>query len=144
MKNLAYIALVFISIMASCTTSKSATPTASAPSAALNDTVRIANEDLKYEVIIVDPGFSTWLYSKAHPRGYHSQSYLEIKNRQYVSEWNNRVTQPSRYNPDLYEMTINYDENINYGYEVNYLIYNYMIYFQNTFKQKLNGYVPIR
>jgi hypothetical protein len=34
-------------------------------------------------------------------------------------------------------MTINYDQNVDYGYEVNYLIYNYMVYFQNTFKQKL-------
>jgi hypothetical protein len=29
-------------------------------------------------------------------------------------------------------MTINYDQNVDYGYEVNYLIYNYMVYFQNT------------
>jgi hypothetical protein len=34
-------------------------------------------------------------------------------------------------------MTINYDPTVDYGYEVNYLIYNYMIYFQNTFNQKL-------
>jgi hypothetical protein len=39
-------------------------------------------------------------------------------------------------------MTINYDQNVDYGYEVNYLIYNYMVYFQNTFKQKTFGYVP--
>jgi hypothetical protein len=48
-------------------------------------------------------------------------------------EWN-RVLQPSlQWN--LYEMTINYNQNIDYGYEVNYLIYNYMVYFQNTYKQ---------
>jgi hypothetical protein len=33
-------------------------------------------------------------------------------------------------------MTINYNQNIDYGYEVNYLIYNYGL-FQNTYKQKL-------
>jgi hypothetical protein len=53
------------------------------------------------------------------------------------------VQQPYRYNPSLYEMTINYDFN-DYGYEVNYLIYNYMIYFQNTNKQTLFGNVPLR
>ncbi|HWS60647.1 MAG TPA: DUF6146 family protein [Flavobacterium sp.] len=109
-----------------------------------NDTIRIANDSLEYEVIIIDPGFSTWLVSRAYPRGYHSQSYMENKNIFYITEWNNRVLQPQRYNPNLYEMTINYDQNINYGYEVNYLIYNYMIYFQNTYNQRLYGYVPIR
>jgi hypothetical protein len=109
-----------------------------------NDTIRIANDSLEYEVIIIDPGFSTWLASRSFPRGYHSQSYMENKNILYITEWNNRVMQPQRYNPNLYEMTINYDRNINYGYEVNYLIYNYMIYFQNTFNQKLFGFVPIR
>jgi hypothetical protein len=109
-----------------------------------NDTVRIANDSLEYEVIIIDPGFSTWLASRSFPRGYHSQSYLENKNIFYVTEWNNRVIQPQRYNPNLYEMSINYDRNINYGYEVNYLIYNYMIYFQNTYNQRLYGFVPPR
>ncbi|RTY95237.1 DUF6146 family protein [Flavobacterium sp. GT3R68] len=145
MKNSVYIVLFIISILVGCTTSKTTTAAPSKPlTTTKSDTIRIANEELKYEVIIVDPGFSSWIYSKAHPRGYHSQSYLENKNRLYVSEWNNRVMQPSRYNPSLYEMNINYDYNVNYGYEVNYLIYNYMIYFQNTYKQKLSGYVPIR
>lgn len=109
-----------------------------------NDTIRIANDSLEYEVIIIDAGFSTWLASRSFPRGYHSQSFLENKNINYVTEWNNRVLQPQRYNSNLYEMSINYERNINYGYEVNYLIYNYMIYFQNTFKQNLFGYVPSR
>jgi hypothetical protein len=109
-----------------------------------NDTIRIANDSLEYEVIIIDSGFSSWLASRSFPRGYHSQSYMENKNYFYITEWNNRVLQPQRYNPNLYEMTINYDQNINYGYEVNYLIYNYMIYFQNTYNQRLYGYVPIK
>ncbi len=108
------------------------------------DTVRIANEELEYEVIIIDPGFNTWLVSMAYPRGYYSQSYLEAKNQFYVSEWNNRVMQPQRYNPNLYEMTIDYSPHIDYGYEVNYLLYNYFIYFQNTYKQRLFGRVPSR
>jgi hypothetical protein len=113
------------------------------PLATQKDTVRIANDSLEYEVIIIDPGFSTWLASMALPRNFHSLTYLENKNQIYVNEWNRRAIQPQRYN-NLYEMTIDYNPNIRYGYEVNYLIYNYMIYFQNTFKQKLGGYVPIR
>lgn len=59
----------------------------------------------------------------------------------YLREWNTRVLQPERYR-NLYEMTIDYDRNIHYGYEVNYLIYNYMVYFRITNKQQLGGFVP--
>ncbi|MDI9309346.1 MAG: DUF6146 family protein [Limnohabitans sp.] len=108
------------------------------------DTVKIANEDIEYEVTIIDAGFTTWLYTRAFPRGYHSLTFLESKNQMYVQEWNARVLQPQRYDSSLYEMQINYDPTIRYGYEVNYLIYNYMIYFQNTYKQRLWGIVPSR
>lgn len=109
-----------------------------------SDTIKIANKDIEYEVIIIDPGFNFWLNSMAYPRGFYTQTYLENKNRLYVNEWNNRFLQPQRYSRDLYEMSIDYDSNINYGYEVNYLIYNYMVYFQNNYRQKLYGRVPLR
>lgn len=151
MKNTIYIAALLTLLIIGCNSSKS--PISDSGDGltlkndsvqTTNDTIRIANDELQYEVIIIDPGFSTWLLTRSFPRGYHSQSYLENKNLFYINEWNNRVLQPQRYNPNLYEMTINYDSNINYGYEVNYLIYNYMIYFQNTYKQKLFGFVPMR
>ena len=110
----------------------------------VSDTIKIANEALEYEVTIIDAGFATWLNSRAFPRNYHSESFLEGKNRFYVTEWNNRAAQPFKFDPNLYEMQINYDSSIHYGYEVNYLIYNYMIYFQNTYKQQLFGFVPVR
>jgi len=145
MKNNVYIILLIIlTAILSCKATKSIVTLAEKPIAKQKDTIRIANDSLQYEVIIIDPGYSYWLLSRAYPRGYHSQFYLENKNRSYITEWNNRVLQPQRYNSNLYEMTINYDPNIDYGYEVNYLIYNYMIYFQNTYKQKLYGYVPTR
>lgn len=143
MKNAVYILIILFTIIA-CSTAKTTVNGPVNNNVAVNDTVRIANDSLEYEVIIIDNGFSTWLASRALPRNYYSQSYLENKNQQYVNEWNNRVLQPNRYNPNLYEMRIDYNSTINYGYEVNYLIYNYMIYFQNTYKQKLGGYVPSR
>ncbi|WP_428225424.1 DUF6146 family protein [Flavobacterium sp.] len=108
------------------------------------DTIKIANEETEYEVIIIDPGYSSWLYSRALPRGYYSLSYLENKNQLWIQEWNNRVMQPQRFNPNLYEMQINYDRTLRYGYEVNYLIYNYLVYFQNANNQQLFGRVPPR
>lgn len=146
MKKILSALVILLTIVACSTTSKNtvAINPSDKTSIAVNDTVRIANDSLEYEVIIIDNGFSTWLASTALPRNYYSLSYLENKNYLYVTEWNNRVLQPQRYSPNLYEMTIDYRSNIHYGYEVNYLIYNYMIYFQNTYKQKLAGHVPIR
>ncbi|MBE8723847.1 DUF6146 family protein [Flavobacterium hungaricum] len=143
MKKIVIILFVLLFIIACSTASKSIADS-SQPAKTGNDTVRIANDSLEYEVIIIDNGFNTWLASRALPRNYYSLAYLENKNYLYVTEWNNRVLQPNRYSPNLYEMTIDYQPQIRYGYEVNYLIYNYMIYFQNTYKQKLGGYVPQR
>ena len=133
-----YIALVFC-LMLACTSQKTIGNTV----ASTNDTVRIANDSLEYEVIVIDPGFSGWLASRAYPRNYHSQTYLESKNRYWVGEWNIRVSNPQRYG-NLYEWRIDYDPHINYGYEVNYLLYNYLVYFQNKYNQRLGGNVPSR
>jgi Family of unknown function (DUF6146) len=140
MKNLFYLFIILILII-SCTTSKQIS-TDKKVSNKSSDTVRIANDSLEYEVIIIDPGFSSWIAGRSKPRGYYSESYLEGRNRIFVSEWNRRVLQSQVYDPNLYEMQINYNYNVHYGYEVNYLIYNYMIYFQITNKQQLAGFVP--
>ena len=107
-----------------------------------SDTIRIANKEIEYEVLIIDVGFSSWFNSNAKPRNYYSQSYLESRNRVWVLEWNRRVMLSSQYDPNLYEMTINYETNINYGYEVNYMLYNYLVYFQLKNNQKLGGFSP--
>ena len=67
---------------------------------------------------------------------------MEAKNRIYVQEWNARVLQPRRHNPDMYQLQIDYKPGINYGYDLNYKLYNYFIYFQITYKQKLSSTVP--
>ncbi len=103
-----------------------------------NDTVRIANDSLEYEIIIIEPGFQSWLISQP-PRGFYGQPTLESKNRLFVSEYNNRVLQPQRFSNNLYTDQINYDPTVDYGYEVNYLLYNYFVYFQDKYNQKFIG-----
>lgn len=107
-----------------------------------NDTVRIANDSLEYEIIIIDPGFSYFINSIARPEGYYSLNYLENKNRFLVNDYNYRVQQPQVYNPNIYEMEINYDPNIDYGYEVNYKLYNYFVYLSRKYNQRFS--VPTR
>lgn len=106
------------------------------------DTVRIANDKIEYEIIIIEPGFNGWLVSTARPEGYYSQSFLESRNLIYVMEWNRRVNNALQFDPNLYELQIDYRQGIDYGYEVNYKLYNYFIYFQRRYKQRLAGFVP--
>lgn len=142
MKTYLTLIIIALGIVISCST-KSKLPEngLSNQAVATNDTIRIANDSLEYEVIIIDPGFNSWLASRARPRGYYGQPYLENKNRLWVMEWNNRVLSPQRYG-DMYPMSIDYQSTIDYGYEVNYLLYNYLVYFQITNRQKLGGIVP--
>ncbi|MFS4455546.1 DUF6146 family protein [Maribacter sp. 2304DJ31-5] len=111
-------------------------------SSVVNDTVEIASDKTEYEIIIIEPGFNFWLNSVARPEGYYSQGFLENRNYIWVTEWNNRVLQPQRFSPNLYELQINYIPNIDYGYEVNYKLYNYFIYFQRRYNQRLGTFIP--
>jgi hypothetical protein len=143
MKTIVYF-LIICGFITSCNTSKntSSTKDERLANSKLSDTVTIANDELEYQIIIIEPGFNGWLASTARPEGFYSQQYMENRNIIYVNEWNNRVLQPLRYNPSLYEMQIDYRSGIDYGYEVNYKLYNYFIYFQLTYKQQLAGFVP--
>jgi len=106
------------------------------------DTVNIASDETEYEIIIIEPGFNFWLQSIARPEGYYSQSFLENRNQLMVTTWNQRVLQPQQFSGNLYELQIDYNQNIDYGYEVNYKLYNYFIYFQRKYNQRLGPFLP--
>lgn len=155
MKNLLFILTLGLLIYSCSTTRDPATTpedpyaqdsipgdTASADQEPVNDTVRIANDSLEYEIIIIDPGYASFLHSTARPEGYYSQDYLENKNRFLVNDYNQRVRQPFRYNSNIYEQEINYDPEIDYGYEVNYKLYYYFVYLSHRYNQKFS--VPTR
>ncbi|MHA7059082.1 DUF6146 family protein [Aquimarina sp. M1] len=133
MKNSIYIFILAMIIYSCGTTKDRKLDTATTNN--ISDTLRIANDDLEYEILIIEPGFSPWLATQP-PRGYYNQQFLEIRNRQYVTEYNQRVLQPQRYDPNLYLQQINYEQSIDYGYEVNYLLYNYFLYFEQQYQQK--------
>ena len=102
------------------------------------DTIRIANEELEYEIIILEVGFENWLVTQK-PMWYYSQQLLENRNVFLVSEWNRRVATPLRHNPNLYIQLINYEAHIDYGLEVNYLLYMYFKFFEQKYNQRLVG-----
>ncbi|WP_400079887.1 DUF6146 family protein [Winogradskyella sp. R77965] len=107
-----------------------------------NDTVSISSDDSDYEIIIIEPGFNAWLVSTARPRGFHSQQWLESRNALMVQTWNQRNLQPMTFDPSLYELRIDYDIYTDYGYDINYKLYNYFLYFQLKYNQRLSPFVP--
>jgi len=140
-----FVLLLFFGFV-SCTSQKSTLDVSSEEKALFDseddDPVEIADDETEYQIIIIEPGFNTWLQSIARPEGYYSQSFLENRNAIMVVNWNQRVLQPQIWNPNLYEMQINYEPNIDYGYEVNYKLYNYFIYFQRKYNQRLGPFLP--
>jgi hypothetical protein len=134
---LAVMATTVLIALTSCNTAKiEDSPDDAFAKAHHKDTVRIANDSLAYEVIIIEPGFQGWLVTQP-PRGYYSQNYLERFNNLYVREYNLRVQNTTGSNADLYVFRIDYDREIDYGYEVNYLLYNYFIFFEDRYNQQL-------
>ena len=107
-----------------------------------NDTVSISSDETDYEIIIIEPGFNMWLISTARPRGFHSQEWLESRNAILVQSWNQRNLQPQMFDPSLYELRIDYDTRTDYGYDVNYKLYNYFLYFQLKYNQRLTSFIP--
>ena len=97
--------------------------------------VRIVNDSLEYEIIIIDAGFETYLNSISQPANFYSQQFYEGKNKFYVTEWNVRAKNPMRYDNSIYENEINYDSNTDYGLDVNYKLYNYFKFVEHKYKQ---------
>ncbi|QXP72690.1 hypothetical protein H0I31_03040 [Tenacibaculum sp. AHE15PA] len=134
MKTLKYFSTVIILIISfyACGSSsiKNKTTVKEAP-------VVIKNDSLEYEITIIDIGFTTYLNTIARPPGFHSQFYLENKNRLYVSVWNSRVNNPFNFNTNIYENIIDYNQNVNYGYDVNYKLFNYFEFAQRKYRMTL-------
>lgn len=144
MKKIAFLIFVLGIIIVSC---KSYTPEqminhGDENALVENDTLSISSDETDYEIIIIEPGFNGWLASTARPRGYYTQTWLEERNRLYVQAWNQRNLQPGLFDQNLYMLRIDYDVRTDYGYEVNYLLYNYFVYFQLKYKQQLTTLIP--
>lgn len=132
MKQFIYLIVTIFIIVGCSSTSKISEVDTQLPDGA----VRIANDELEYEIIIIDPGFETYLLSIAKPANFYSQAYYETKNKLYVIEWNIRVNNPLGYNSNIYENKIDYDFNTDYGLDVNYKLFNYFKFVEYKYKQQ--------
>lgn len=138
MKIAVLLFVCIISLLCSC---GSHAPAGTSNAANEPDTLRISHPDIEYDIVIIDPGFQSWFVRHAKPRGHFSQAYLEARNALWVHEWNLRVGQPQRFG-NLYAMHIDYRPGTDYGYEVNYMLFNYLTYFQLETGQRLGSFEP--
>jgi len=136
MRNLIYTISILGLLIVACGTPKK---TVAVTDDQKEEPVRIANDSLEYEIIIIDIGFTNYL-ATAKPMSYYTQSTLESRNRIYVTEWNIRARNLTRYNPNIYENVIDYQPNIDYGMEVNYKLYQYFQFAQKKYKMRLGSF----
>jgi len=136
MKNLSYLSIIIALLIVACGAPKK---TVSDTTNQKEEPVRIANDSLEYEIIIFDIGFTSHL-ATAKSMTYYTQQYLETRNRVYVSEWNNRARNPSRYNDSIYENVIDYQYHVDYGLEVNYKLFQYFQFAQRKYKMRLGSF----
>lgn len=100
----------------------------SAPRVMSENIVQKENEE-EHELIIMDSGFESWYLTYARPLGYHTLSYYESRNAQYVSAWNQRARSPY----GSISSTIEYDVHENYGLEVNHKLFWYFRYIESIY-----------
>ncbi len=91
------------------------------------DTVSV--DSLEYKLIILDPGFDSWLATQL-PENFYSKEYYEYWNRLCVTEWNQRYL--TDHGSILYDSYIDYNDRVDYGLDLNYRLYYYFKYFEKT------------
>lgn len=101
----------------------------------LRDTSQV-KESLEYELVVFDPGFDFWLSSNSFQKNQYSNAYLQSMNNLYVTEWNRRYSLGSR----LIESYIDYSPFIEYDFELNYKLFMYFKYFEESNRIKLLPY----
>lgn len=90
-----------------------------------------SEDSTEYELIIMDSRFQSWLATKPSVN-FYSQPYYENWNHRYVTEWNHRHSNPIQYG-DFYQTRIDYDQNTDYGLELNYKLYYYFRFIEKEY-----------
>lgn len=97
------------------------------------------NEEGEYDIIVFDGQYEYFLNTRAYPKEYYSESYYKNRNTFLVTEWNSRHMQPMRYDPNLYEVSIDYQPQIDYGLDFEYKLYNFFMFVEWKYGVDLDG-----
>jgi len=95
--------------------------------------VEIAKKDsVAYKLETFDQKFESWYALHNSPAQYRTQSYYEYWNRQYVSEWNAKASDPINY--PFFEPIVGYNPNVDYGFNLNHKLFYYFQYVEYVLK----------
>ena len=92
-------------------------------------------DSTEYDLVIIDAGFQSWFDLNRKPIWYYTEDYLAIWNRQYVIAWNEKVRDPlsiQRNADNPFMLEIDYRPTIDYGIDLNYKLYHYFKYVEET------------
>lgn len=133
MKNILKIAvlLLFSTLFLSCLTQRGITKT-EATKLVIKDSLS-GKDSTEYELIVFDSRFEFWLGSHSYVKNQHSNEYYQSMNSQYVQEWNRRYSSGDR----MIDSYIDYDSRIKYPLELNYRLFMYFKYFEETNRVRL-------
>jgi len=118
--------VAFVAILASCQNQKALT---------IAEDEKAADDSTSYELVVLDPGFDTWFFTRAQPANFYSQEYYENWNRRYVSAWNYEKI-GYKYSRVIHG-NIDYDPSVDYGLDLNYKLFYYFLYVENELGIKL-------
>lgn len=106
------------------------------PEILIEKLVSIMPSNVEYKIKVLDPGYETFLLTQKL-KEFYSVSSLKVKNAMMVSEWNYRYSQPLHYNPDIYEVKIDYEANRYYGLEFEYRLYMFFKFMEKEYQVTL-------
>lgn len=89
-------------------------------------------DSVEYELETFDSKFEAWYVMHKSPALYHSKSYYENWNRQYVVAWNIKSTNP--WKNSFFEPIIGYDPTVDYGFDLNHKLFYYFQYVEHVLK----------
>lgn len=95
------------------------------------------NEDGEWELHVLDPGYESFLISRARPTNMFSEQTLKNKNHLLVTEWNSHFYS-GRYR-NIIKSAISYDRNENYGFEFENRLYQVFAYVSWRYKLRMKN-----
>ena len=129
-KGIIYTIIISLSVLYCCSSSKPVSQNDNNTGIEITDTSK--QDTTEYELIVLDPGFDSYLASLPYSKDFYSNSYYRNWIIQYVNEWNIRQANPLRYG-DFYETPIAYDPNVDYGIDLNFKLYHYFLFIEKEY-----------
>jgi len=93
----------------------------------LEEAIQEENDTITYELVIFDPGFSSWYARESRPFDFYSQSYLESWNKTLTDQWN-QLIHSARRRECMPEVYLDYNPRVDYGMSFNHELFYYFRY----------------